>query len=259
MGMSVEEKPNFKVPNLERALQILEFMVKQDDELSQREIALTLEYPVNSVMRILNALEYYGYLHRNTADKKYSLSNKLSSMARSSARQHTLMEASLDIMRELRDEIGETVVISIIDGNEGLILEQIQGIHPFRFVCDPGTRQTIHCSASCKAIMAFMPEKDRERIIDQIRFEKLTPTTLTSPKAFREELVEVMRTGYAVDRAEDIEGVYCVAAPIQDPSGTAVAAITMTGPSNRVKLDDLPRIGEIIKAHTARISSRLGF
>lgn len=252
------EKPNFKVPNLERGLQILEYLVQQDEELSQREIALTLGYPVNSVMRILNALEYHGYLYRNSANKKYSLSNKLITMARSSAHQQTLMEASLDLMRGLRDEIGETVVISIIDGMEGLILEQVQGTHAFRFVCDPGTRQRIHCSASCKSILAFMPDAECGQIIDQMRFEKLTDTTITTPEAFRTELGAVRKKGYALDRAEAIEGVYCVAAPLRDHTGRAIAAITTTGPSNRMQRSDLPRLGEMVKAYAARISCRLG-
>ncbi|MDH3345884.1 MAG: helix-turn-helix domain-containing protein, partial [Kiritimatiellaceae bacterium] len=139
--MGKMEERSFQVPNLERGLQILDYMAGCEEETSISNLARALGFPPNSVMRIMNALEHYGYLHRNPETKGYLLSNKMVTMAASRPSQKNLMEQSLDIMRKLRDKTGETVVISVIDQDEGLVLEQVQGLHSFRFVCDPGTRQ----------------------------------------------------------------------------------------------------------------------
>ena len=138
----------FNVPNLERGLQVLEFLVPREGEVSLNEVAKELGFPANSTMRILNALAHYGYVVRNAANKKYSLTMKLATMAQQGNHQRGLMHHSLDVMRELRDALKETVVISVLHEDAGVILEQVQGTHPFRFVCDPGIRQPVHSSAS---------------------------------------------------------------------------------------------------------------
>jgi DNA-binding IclR family transcriptional regulator len=255
----MDKENNFQVPNLERGLQILEFLVGNDCEFSLSALARELGFPSNSVMRIMHALEHYGYVLRNPESKRYILSNKMVTMTAGRASQRNLMEQSMDVMRQIRDEIGETVVIGVMDDNEGLILEQVQGLHPFRFVCEPGTRQAMHASSSTKSILAFMDEAECECILKKIKFARLTDHSIPSLKAFRKELLAVKKNGYALDRAEALEGVHCVGAPILDSRGQALAAITVTGPAYRMKSKELDRIGVRVRDHVLKISKRMGF
>ncbi|MCF7847989.1 MAG: IclR family transcriptional regulator [Kiritimatiellales bacterium] len=253
------EKPNFQVPNLERGLLILERLREHEEGIRLSGLASSMGFPANSVMRIMNAMEYHGYVSRDPQTKKYMLSRKLFSLAYGSAGDKSLMENSLDVMRQLRDELNETIVLSIVSGSEGLVLDQVQARHPFRFVCDPGTRQPLHASAPCKTILALMPEARLVELLKGMPFTHFTRTTITSRKAYREELDGVRKKGYAVDRAEALEGVHCVAAPILDYRGDARAAITVTGPSNRLKVGDFPRVGKLLKVSVSIITKRNGF
>lgn len=257
--MTAEKEHAFQVPNLERGLLILEYMKENDRQLCISEIARALDYPANSVMRIMNALTHHGYTLRDPATKGFSLSNKMMRMGSGRAQHQNLMEQSLDVMRSIRDETGETVVISVMSQGEGIILDQIQGIHPFRFVCEPGTRQAIHASASTKAILAFMADTERDPILAGIQFERLTDATIMSLGAFRKELREISRTGYAFDRAEALEGVHCAAAPILNAGGDPVASVTVTGPAYRMPLNTLEQTGSIVRDYTKRISKRFGY
>lgn len=253
------ETPNFKVPNLERGLQILEYLVTCDSAVALNALARDLAIPGNSAARIMNALEYYGYVLRDPATKKYALTRKMLTMSHGSSDCKSLLEDSLDVMRELRDEVGETVVISILDQHQGLVLDQIPGLHSFRFVVDPGTRQAPHSSASTKAILAFLPEEQCRQLLSQIKYPRLTGSTITSRKAFEKELAAVRSCGYALDRGEAIDGVHCAAAPILDHRGRAEAAITVTGPSSRMSLKSLARTGRLIKTFADRVSRKRGF
>jgi len=126
-------------------------------------------------------------------------------------------------------------------------------------VCEPGTRQPLHASASTKAILAFSPEAERDALLARHRFEALTRRTLASRGAFEAELARVRSRGYAVDRGEALEGVHCVAAPVRDRRGGAVAAVTVTGPAQRMPEKDFPAIGARVRDCARRISARLGF
>jgi IclR family acetate operon transcriptional repressor len=253
------KEKTFQVPNLERGLQILNYLTGCEQEVSISGISREMGFPLNSVMRIMNALGHYGYVLRNPETKGYQLSNKMMTMSAGRASQKNLMEQSLDVMRQLRDETGETVVISVMDQDAGLVLEQVQGLHPFRFVCDPGTRQATHASSSTKAILAFMDDAERNAVLGRIEFPHLTDASITSLQRFRKELVMVAEKGYALDRAEALEGVHCVGAPVLDALGRPVAAITVTGPAYRLKTEDLDGIGKIVREHAGVVSRRLGY
>jgi len=247
------------VPNLERGLLILEHLAHHPDGQGISDIASALGYPLNSVFRVTNTLLKHNYVERNLKNKKFTLSRKLFSLAYGSESERNLMENSLDLMRELRDRVRETVVVSIVDRGEGLILEQVPGLHLFRFVVEPGARQVLHTSASCKAILAYMPESDRNEILDEAKFTKHTSRTICTREAFEEELNRVLECGYAVDRGEALDGVHCVAAPVRDQQGSAIAAITVTGPATRMTEEDFDRIGPMVRDCATRISARFGF
>ena len=248
---------NFKVPNLERGLEILEHLVEQEQEVSQKEVAEHLGFPANSTMRIMNALEHHGYVVRNPANKKYRLSGKMGSMQSRSALQKNLMQHAIGRMEQLRDKLKETVVITIISNGEGVILEQVQGLHPFRFVCDPGIRQPLHATASCKVIMAYMNADELDELMEGIEYTRYTSNTIRSDTALRKELKRIREVGYAADRAELAEGIHCASAAIIDRGGRPVASVTVTGPSFRMSLEDLPAIGEVVREHCALISESL--
>ncbi|MBK1792041.1 IclR family transcriptional regulator [Persicirhabdus sediminis] len=257
--MSEIAEKNFQVPNLTRGLQILEYLRHCDEPVSMSALARELDYPLNSVMRIMKALDHYGYVQRAVGSKSYEMSDKLMHLARSQASQKNLFEASMGAMRQIRDHVGETVVLSIVSEGEGLILEQVQGLHAFRFVCEPGTRQMIHSSASTKAILAFRKEHEVDELLQRIDYPKLTEQTILSAEAMKRELEQVREQGYALDRAEALEGVNCVAVPIMDSSREARAAITVTGPANRLKLDQLDEVGEMMKVVCSQVSENLGY
>jgi IclR family transcriptional regulator, acetate operon repressor len=249
----------FKVPSLERGLIIMEFLVEQPRPFGARELAKELNLPLNSVYRIVNTLWWFGYLDRDDRTKEFTLSRKLFSMAYGSKETKTLLENSLDVMRQLRDATGEEVTISIARDGEGVILAEIPSVHPFRTVSEPGSAQPAHASAATKAIYAFLPDAEREAHIQRMKMVRYTENTITSKEVFRRQLALVCRNGYAVDDGEGPVGANCVAAPIVDHRGQPVAALTVTGPATRMPAGRFKRIGRVVQAHALRISQRLGF
>jgi len=245
MGDAISKKKRMTtgVPILERTLDLLEYLSQSPDGIALSQIARDLNIPKNTTYRMLNTLCSRGYVLRNEAELSYKLTRKVGTLVYSSAQDGGLIEKALAPMRKLRNQVKETVVISILDQNEGIVLEQVPGVHPFRFVCDPGARQPLHASASTKVILATLADDERDTILRNIAYKRFTENTITSATDFRKELDVTKERGYGTDCAEALHGVHCVAAPVFDRQGHPVAAITVTGPDERLRAEDFDRVG----------------
>jgi DNA-binding IclR family transcriptional regulator len=255
------QKPDgskYHVPNLERALTILEHMAGLSQGISMAELAKCLGYPNNSVFRIVSTLENKGYLRRDSASKEYTLSQKLLSLGYQAFGESSLIERSFDVMRHLRDVSKETVLLGSLLEAEGVVLEQVISPQPIKFTVSPGTRFNLHTAAPAKAMLAYMSDEERDHHLKDYHFAAYTPHTISTRTAYLEELNKVRQLGYAVDDEEEIEGVLCIGAPIMDFKGLPQAAIWITGPKYRMIKRSMDEFGRLVQEQATRISRRLG-
>ncbi|UDQ97980.1 IclR family transcriptional regulator [Lentisphaerota bacterium WC36G] len=257
--MSNQEKSKYHVPNLERALKIIELLADHHHGMSSSDIASTLEIPVNSAFRITMTLYNNGYLERCETSKKFSLSRKLLSIGYTACGEGSLIELSIDVMRELRDKVKETVLVGSILDNQGVVVENLTGLHPFSFVARVGTRFNLHTAAPGKAIMAYLPERELNGLLDSFSFEKFNERTITSKAGFIKELDFVKEHGYGIDRAEEFDNCHCIAAPIFNHGGHPIAAIWVTGPASRLKESNFEQLGKQVIEAAEKISKKMGY
>jgi DNA-binding IclR family transcriptional regulator len=129
----------------------------------------------------------------------------------------------------------------------------------FCFVSKLGYRIGISCSAPGKAILAFLPETEREELIATMKFVRYNERTITSKEGLRRELADVVKKGYSFDDSEQFDGIYCIGAPVFDRIGYPVASVWTTGLMMDIDRKQVPEISAIVRDHADRISSRLGY
>lgn len=251
----------YQVPNLERALTIMELLSKHPEGLILSRISQMLDISKNSVFRITATLHNRGYLVRDDLSKTFRLSDRLMAVGSAAVSESNLVEVSLDVMRELRDKTKETVLLGALLSSEyrGVTLEQVPGLHPFKFLLDVGSNLILHVGAPGKVLLAYIPDAERERIIDNLKLKRYTANTITTRSQLMNELNSVRKKGYAVDRGEWTEEMHCVGAPVLNQRNYPVAALWVTGPSSRLLEKEFDKTGEIVREHAFRISKILGF
>jgi DNA-binding IclR family transcriptional regulator len=252
------KESRYKVPNLERALVIMEHLLEYPEGLSVTELTEHLELSKNSVFRITMTLLGHGYLVRDE-QKRFSLSKKLLLMGCQSMSEHSFVENAMDIMRLCRDEIKESIFIGTLIENEGVVIEQVLGSYPFKFSIDSGHRLPLHASAPCKAMLAFLPENELRQRLTGYKFKRYNENTITTRATFDKELAGIKVDGYALDRAEQVHGAHCVSAPVFNQYGYPIAAIWTTGPSDRLPANIFPKLGKVIRGYADLISRRMGY
>ncbi len=252
-------KSNYNVPNLERALSIMELLSTNPKGLTLGEIMKTLSIAKSSAFRITSTLIFKNYLQKNETTKKITLTRKMLTLGISSMNEQSIVENSIDVMRALRDELKESVMLGIILGSKGTILEQVPSTYPVKLFVEPGTQFSLHSSVGGKCILAFLPEDQRTKILKDKKLTKFTENTIVSKKEFNIGLQEVQKKGYAVDNSEDIQGVNCVGAPIFNEYGYPIAALWITGPSGRLPHKHFDKNGKVVARYAMEISAKLGY
>jgi IclR family acetate operon transcriptional repressor len=243
-----------------RSLDLLEALALRE-EVGLVDLASETGLLPSTAHRLLATLAERRYVAQNPETGRYVLGYKVLELA-GYARQGVSYLRSLarPHLEEICRAIGETTKLVVLDDVSIVYIDKVDGDRSVRGFARIGQSLPAHVAASGKAILSFQPSDVVAAVVAGEDFgKKLTARTIATAEEFERELSRIRRRGYSVDTEEHEEGVICVAAPILDHSALAVAAISMSGPAERVRKADPDAIGELMRSHTKAISAELGF
>lgn len=246
----------YQVPALVRGLQIVEHLAALPAGATLSEIIAALGLPKPSVFRLLQTLAELGYVQRDAVGGRYRLSRKLLTLGYAAVEAGGLVEKSLDVLRALRDDTGETALLAVLAGHEGIVLEQVASPHAVKVLVQVGHRFPLHSAAPGKAILACLPEAERAALLATLDLQRFTARTITTRAGLDAELAEVRRSGVAYDRGEELDDLRCVGAAVLDARGLPLAAIWVTGPASRLSEQRLAGFAPQVAAHARTLSQR---
>ena len=246
----------YQLQSLVRAVAVLEMLGESDMPMSLAEISQRMQIHKSTVHRSLMVLERITLIER-TLDNRFRLGMKLYELGNRALKQIDLRARIRPYLHRLSTQLGETVHLAVLQKTEVVYLEKCE---PNRRICmssKMGSTNPVYCTSLGKAMLAYLPEEAAGEIIQKIQFVRFTPKTICS----REELVRVLdrvrKRGFAVDDEEIEMGVRCVGAPIFDDHDVPVAALSMSGPTARVRAHNAPMIAEKLIRCCAEVSACL--
>ena len=134
-------------------------------------------------------------MRKQSRGSVFVLSDKFLTLATPVAGEPAFVETALPFMRELRDTTQETVLAGVLVGNEGVVLEQCEGLHPFSFRISTGLRFSLHTAAPGKLFLAHLETKKRSKLINSLKLKKLTPIQLSPKKIWNKRYYLPLRMG----------------------------------------------------------------
>ena len=162
-------------------------------------------------------------------------------------------------MKQLHIELDETVHLTVLEGNEVLYVDCLESSKRLRTYSVIGVKAPLYCTSVGKAILAFLGDDEIEQMLCITTFEKFTENTIIDKTFLKDELRTIAQRGYAVDNMEHEEGLRCIGAPIRNRMGHVFAAISVSGPSQRITLGNVSEIGKVVMAQAEKISEQLGY
>ena len=245
------------VQSVDRALRILEILAEQG-EYGVTEIASELEIHKSTASRLMSALQARGLVEQLSDRGRYRLGMGLVRLAGTVTSSHSAVSGSRAVTRALAQEVGETVNIAVLEGNEVLYVDQVIGPSMVTMRSWLGKSVPPHCTATGKVLSAWLDPESRVAARPHT-WAKLTPNTITSVSAYEAELAKVRELGYAVANEEMENDFVAIAAPIRDEHDEVIAALCISGPASRIKSADFETLGHIVKLSATKLSGNPDF
>ncbi len=243
---------------LEKAARVLTCLEEHGPGVTLQEAARHSGLVKSSAFRLLFTLEKLGFVQRQEPGGVYRLGPRLLRLAATALQSRDLNRTALPFMETLLSRFQETVNLGVLDHGQVLYIQVLESPHTFRLAARAGLRSSLHSTAMGKSLLAYLPEYELNRLLEQ-GLTPLTSRTITNQQALRRELARVRKRGYAVDNQEDSDGARCVGAPVFDASKRVVAAMSISGPATRMTFPRMAEMAREIRAACLSISRELGW
>jgi len=243
---------------LVRGLSVLETLAAADElGLGPSAIAADVDLDKATVTRLLRTLIETGYVVQDPVSRRYRLTGKVLRLAHGVARSLDLRRVARPHLKALRDRIHETVHLGVMDDLSVYYVDKLEADHSVQLVTAVGRTMPLHSTALGKALLAALPEDEREATYSRMDFAPQTERTILALDAFRAEIRRTQLRGYAIDDRENEPHGACVAAAIVAVNGRPVGALSVTGPHFRIQ-EHLDEFGTQVRATATQIALELG-
>jgi IclR family transcriptional regulator, pca regulon regulatory protein len=221
--------------SLERGLAVLATFTPDRPALGISELARRLGLTRSTTHRYVATLATLGYLQQDESTRQYRLGPRVLDLGFSVLGSLELREIAAPHLRRLTDSTGHTSNLAIRDDTDVILIDRVRGRpgryhHHLEFTLHVGSRLPSYCSATGKALLAFLPRPDLDQLLDRMDLVQRGPRTVTSKTALLAELDHVRRTGVAVNDEELESALRSIAVPVRSRSGEVIAAVNIAIP-----------------------------
>jgi IclR family transcriptional regulator, KDG regulon repressor len=244
---------------IQRAADALDYLAEHPHGASLAELSDGLSLPKSTVHRILGVLVKNRLVRADEETSLYLMGFGTFKLSQAAVTAFDIAHEARPFLLELNRQLDETVHLGILDSGKPIViyLDKIESTHAIRLVSRVGQAVPAHCTALGKAILAFMREDERSRIIGACDFKASTPHSITTADALVKDLGKVKANGYATDMQEYEVGVVCVAAPVRNGNGDVLAAISVSAPAQRIPTPRIPEVADKVIAASRRIGEHV--
>ena len=216
-----------------RTLDLFEAFAREGRPLSLSQLARAIDAPVSSCFGIVRTLEARGYLYEVKARAGFYPTKLLFEHARAIASRDPLAERFVPLLEKLRDQTGETVLLSKRLDRQAVYLTVLDGLHSIRYSPKVGEFRPLHASASGKALLGSLAPALRNELLGGMKLPRVTSRTITSRAALEADLEQGRARGWYVTYGETVADLMAVAVPVAASGETY--SVALAGPMQRME------------------------
>lgn len=242
---------------LAKGLSLLIALGEYPDGVGVSEIAREVGLPISTTHRLLAAMIPSGFVQFDSQNRRYYLGLKVFELSTRVSLVRNISEVALPVLRKLTTLTRESASLAVREGSELVYVAQVEGPNRIQVRGSVGTRGPLYSTSQGKAMLAFLPEEEREDILGQLCLKPRTSNTITDLARLREELGITQKRGYAVADEENEDGIRAIGVPVTGPDGRPTAALSVVAPVFRVSREKLDQFLPPLRDAAREIGLRL--
>lgn len=251
-GYSMKSESGIQV--VDRMVKLLDVLASYDGPVSLKILSIEADLHASTAYRILNAMVVHDFVERSD-DGQYRLGGRLLYLGGRIRAGIDLQREALPIMQWLRDQVGETVHLSVREHYEIVYVKRVSSHHTIRAEQVIGSRAPLHVTAVGKMILGDRGAEFCHRYAAQTGLSRYTKNSITDAWKLVKAVDQDLLSGYALDNEEAEIGVGCIGCLVRDTTGVAIAGLSVSAPIQRRNLAWV----ETVKEAADNLSSMLGY
>ena len=241
-----------------KAIDILQAFSPSEPRLTLAEIAGRLGMPKSTTHNLLATLLSRGFVEKVDADR-YALGTAVVALTQAVRVNVELRDRAAPLLRELADVCRASVLLTVLDGDFCLYIYAVESPSRLMARTAVGDRAHLHCTSVGKAMLAYLPAKEVDAIVERVGLPAASARTITRLADLREELAATRARGFAIDNQEHELRTFCIGAPIFDAGGRVIAACSISGADPEIVGRRLPELSQRVREVAQEASRRMGF
>jgi DNA-binding IclR family transcriptional regulator len=248
---------------LERACDVLRLFTPQKPRWTISELARRLNVPKSGVFRLVKTFERKHFLQSGEGSYEYELGSGIWALTGTVfGRRERMVAKASPYLRDLNKTTGLLVSLRVIENEQMVIVDRVEGTDPVKVIFPVGTHQPLNHGAPGKLLIAYHYPPDSTQFHELIargKITKLTERTLIDRRRLEEELNKIRRLGYATSDGEAIRGTIGIAVPVWNSIGEVEAALALTAVESLCNMKQLMRFLPELKRIGENISKALAY
>ena len=241
---------------LGKGLRVLEALVLADGPSRISHLATKLEMQKSSLHRVLQTLIEFGFVAQDAETSLYAPTLKVWELGSAVVSRLPVKQAAAPILQELHELTGETVSLSVRDGDDVLYLDKILSPRPLGFTTRVGSRVPAPMTAAGRAMLAHEPDAEARALVERVAGR--VEGGRVDVEQVLAELGKARRQGYVVGRGRVDRGIVGVATAVLGGRGAALAGLTVSTPSQRFDRARQKEIVEALRGAASRLGEAIG-
>lgn len=254
--VSDSNKSFSRIAAVDNAIDLL-LLLSNNKERSIRELGEYLNLTKSTLHRTLQTLENRGFVKQDSITKKYSLGYKILELSINLKSQNELRNLALTYMKELRDRLGDTVQLAILNEGEILIIETVEGTKELRVFSKAGQTLPLTYGNFGKIFLSHMEERAILHNIEKSPLKSYASNSIVNKESYLEELKIVKERGISVSIDDPIDGAISMAVPIFNQGGRVIASLSIVGAKTPHLVENRLEIEDLMKQTGAKITEKV--
>jgi DNA-binding IclR family transcriptional regulator len=242
--------------SVQKAFSLLTSFRGPDEWVTNAELSRRTGLSEACAHRLMKTLEEIGAVVRNTRGS-YRPGMVLASLSKDVAIGDLVRATSQDALVDLAARLKGVVHVGVLENGMVTYAAKVGGPICIPIPSRVGAQQEAYCCALGKVLVAGLDDHQLEEFLHDGKLIALTPQTITSVKELRLEIQAVRQCGYAVDDREVFQTICCVAAPILDPDGRTIAAISLSDTSEHMGIGWRDKVSEALISTAEMVTRKI--